>query len=96
MVNVWFIFVLVFVICLLWLVNFLYSMWTPVMANVAPTMETFLNDSETQTGISSQPGRNAIQDVRWVYISAPIILLVGIFIWLFLATQKTEPMYVGI
>jgi len=93
--NVMFIFVLIFVIIVIWLFGFLYNMWNPVMADITPKMEEFVNYSENQTGISSASGRTAIANVRSVWKYWPIVLLLFLFIWVLVASQKTEPNYIS-
>lgn len=98
--DIWFVFVIIFVGILLWLFTFLYDLWSPVMSHTVPTMELFINDTVNSTNSSSHDitgivteARTSIDNVRNVWRFWPFVLFFFLLLWVIIASQKTEPMY---
>lgn len=98
MEGIWFLFMVIFVGVLIWLFLFLYDLWSPVMADITPEMEEFINYTANQT--LTQEGndtiaeaRTSLSNIRSVWKYWPYVLLLFLLIVLVIATQKIEPMY---
>jgi len=92
-----FLFVTIFVGVMVFLMLFLYDLWSPVMAETTYEMESFINSSsdhtdENVTDIQNE-ARSSLSNIRNVWRYWPFVLLLFLLVWVIIATQKREPMY---
>jgi len=94
--NVIGLFVILFVTVLMFTFIFLYQLWSPVIAHVTPTMSDWINSTNgTDPSIATQKA-NAQTSLQWnrnVWTYWPYVLLLFLFMWVLIASQKKEPMY---
>lgn len=67
-----------------------YNVFTVVMAPTAATVTGILNDTTPVAGFNSTATLTNIGTV-WNYF--PILLILGLIIWVFIASSRAEPVY---
>jgi len=71
----------------MFLIVMVYAMFSPIMSVLIPSMQSQLNTS-TPAGINASNTMNTITTVWTIW---PFILLFGLLLWGFVASQRREP-----
>lgn len=78
------------ILVILFVFIMLYNIFTEPMTEIDSSMRSYIND--TNSSLASE-ALNTIDTINNVWVYWPLFLILALFIWMVVASQRREPMY---